>query len=215
MEPKEELQCCVTTCGLPLNANYWDKQYQNNETGWDLHQVSPPLKSFIDTLTDKSMSILIPGCGNAYEAEYLLDNGFTNVTLIDISSTLVQRLTEKLHDKSIQILHADFFDHQGKYDLIVEQTFFCAIDPSLRARYASKCFSLLNEGGRVAGLLFRIEFEKAGPPFGGKKEDYIKLFEPYFYLVQFDTCTNSIKPRLGNELFIEMQKRKLPFDSLL
>lgn len=215
MEQKEELQCCVTTCGLLLNANYWDKQYQNNETGWDLNGVSPPLKAFIDTLTDKAMFVLIPGCGNAYEAEYLLDKGFTNVTLIDISSTLVDRLKEKFAGRPIQVIHADFFDHQGKYDLILEQTFFCAIDPSLRARYANKCFSLLNEGGRVAGLMFGIEFEKAGPPFGGKKEDYMKLFEPLFNLIQFDICRNSIKPRMGNELFIEMQKKKLPFGSLL
>ena len=50
MEEKEELQCCVTTCGLPLNANYWDMQYQNNETRLDLNGVSPPIKSYFDTL---------------------------------------------------------------------------------------------------------------------------------------------------------------------
>ncbi|HLP50582.1 MAG TPA: methyltransferase domain-containing protein [Chitinophagales bacterium] len=215
MEKKEELQCCVTTCGLPLNANYWDTQYVNNETGWDLNGVSPPLKAYIDTLTDKGMQILIPGCGNAYEAEYLLNQGFTGVTLIDISSTLVNRLKEKFADKPIQVLHADFFDHQGRYDLMLEQTFFCALDPALRARYANKTFNLLNDGGRIAGLLFNIEFEKAGPPFGGKKEDYIKLFEPLFNLLQFDTCTTSVKPRMGNELFVEMEKKKLPFDTLL
>jgi len=216
MDPqKEELQCCVTTCGLPLNANYWDAQYKNNETGWDLHQVSPPLKSFIDTLTDKSIRILIPGCGNAYEAGYLVDKGFTNVTLIDISSTLVNRLQKKFEGKPVRIIHGDFFDHNETYDLILEQTFFCAIDPSLRARYANKCFAMLNEGGRVAGLLFNIEFEKAGPPFGGKKQDYIKLFEPLFDLNQFDTCNNSIKPRMGNELFIDIQKKKLPFSTLI
>ncbi len=212
MEKKEELECCVVTCGLPLNANYWDNQYQNNETGWDLHQVSPPLKLFIDTLTDKNVRILIPGCGNAYEAEYLLDNGFTGVTLIDISSTLVNRLKEKFTGRPIQILHADFFDHNEKYDLILEQTFFCALNPSLRERYAVKSFNLLNTGGRIAGLLFNIIFEKEGPPFGGTKEEYVKLFELLFTLKQFDTCHNSIKPRQGNELFIEMEKKNISTD---
>lgn len=214
MEKKEELQCCVTTGDLPLNANYWDAQYANDETGWDLKGVSLPLKAFIDTLTDKQMQILIPGCGNAYEAEYLLSQGFAGVTLIDISSTLVNRLSQKFAGRPIQILHADFFDHEGKYDLMLEQTFFCALDPALRARYANKAFNLLRHGGRVAGLLFNIEFEKPGPPFGGKKEDYIKLFEPLFNLLQFDTCTTSVKPRMGTELFVEMEKKKLPFDAL-
>jgi copper chaperone CopZ len=209
MEKKEETTCCVTTCGLPLNANFWDNQYQNNETGWDLNGVSPPLKSFIDTLTDKAMRILIPGCGNAYEAEYLVQQGFTNVTLIDISSTLVQRLSDKFQGKPIRILHGDFFEHRETYDLILEQTFFCAINPSLRQRYAAKTFQLLNKGGRIAGLLFNVIFEKAGPPFGGQREDYVKLFEPLYTLKQFDTCTNSIKPRMGNELFIEMEKKDI------
>lgn len=207
MDKKEQTECCVTTCGLPLNANFWDTQYQNNETGWDLSTVSPPLKSYIDTLTNKNLRILIPGCGNAYEAEYLLQQGFTNVTLIDISATLVNRLQGKLANQPIRIIHGDFFEHTETYDLILEQTFFCALNPSLRERYAAKVYHLLKPEGRVAGLLFNVVFEKAGPPFGGKKEDYVKLFEPLFELNQFDTCTNSVKPRAGNELFIEMVKR--------
>ena len=209
MKPSEEIKCCITTCGLPLNENYWDKQYQNNETGWDLKNVSPPLKEFIDTLTNKNLKILIPGCGNAYEAEYLLDKGFHNVTLIDISSTLVNNLKIKFEGKPIRILHNDFFDHKEKYDLILEQTFFCAINPALRVRYAAKCFSLLNDNGRIAGLLFNIVFEKEGPPFGGNKEEYKSLFEPLFNINKFEICKNSIPPRSGNELFIEIEKKNI------
>lgn len=207
MEKKDELTCCVTTCGLPLNSNYWDAQYQSNETGWDLNEVSPPLKLYIDTLTDKELRILIPGCGNAYEAEYLLQKGFRNVTLIDISATLVQRLQQKFKGQSIRVLHGDFFEHNEQYDLVLEQTFFCALSPSLRQRYAAKCFELLKEGGQIAGLLFNRQFEKEGPPFGGNKEEYMALFEPLFLIKQMDVCPNSVKPRAGTELFIEMKKR--------
>ena len=211
MEKKEDFQNRLTTSGLPLKSNFWDNQYLKNETAWDLQHVSPPLKLFIDSLTDKSIRILIPGCGNAYEAEYLLNIGFTSVTLIDISSALVNRLKEKFEGKPIEILHEDFFEHRGKYDLILEQTFFCAINPSLRTAYTEKAFNLLNEKGRIAGLLFNIEFGKTGPPFGGKKEEYVTLFEPLFHLLRFDISPYSVKPRMGNELFIEIEKKKLPF----
>lgn len=70
-----------------LDQEYWNKQYTSNTTGWDLGKVSPPIKEYIDTLEDKNTSILIPGCGNTYEAEYLLEKGFTNVTVIDIAPT--------------------------------------------------------------------------------------------------------------------------------
>jgi copper chaperone CopZ len=119
-------------------------------------------------------------------------------------------LQDKFKGKPIRILHGDFFEHTETYDLILEQTFFCALNPRLRERYAAKVFHLLNKGGRVVGLLFNVIFEKAGPPFGGKREDYIKIFEPIFNLKQFDICTNSVKPRMGMELFIEMEKKDLP-----
>ena len=75
-----------------LDQEYWDTQYISNTTGWDLGEVSPPIKSYIDTIEDKNISILIPGCGNSYEAEYLLKNHFTNVTVIDFAPTLVKNL---------------------------------------------------------------------------------------------------------------------------
>lgn len=188
---------------------FWDQRYRDNQTGWDINQVSPPIKEYINRLTDKNIAILIPGCGNAYEAEYLLNKGFHNVTLIDIAPTLVSRLKEKFAGRSINILNVDFFEHTAKYDLIIEQTFFCAIDPSMRKQYVEKCHSLLKKGGKIAGLLFNIIFEKEGPPHGGTKDEYKALFEPKFIFRQFDICKISIPPRQGNELFIELEKKEV------
>ncbi|MEO8961526.1 MAG: hypothetical protein ABI325_06580, partial [Ginsengibacter sp.] len=74
------------------DSSYWEERYRDNNTPWDLGMVSPPLKDYIDRLTDHNLSISIPGCGNAYEAGYLLEKGFQNVTLIDLSPTLTTSL---------------------------------------------------------------------------------------------------------------------------
>jgi SAM-dependent methyltransferase len=185
---------------------FWDDRYQNNATGWDIGKISPPLEVYFNQLTNKKLSILIPGCGNAYEAEYLVKNGFTNVTLIDISETLCNKLKEKFAGIAINILHGDYFEHQGKYDLIIEQTFFCAINPSLRKDYVTKTHSLLNEYGKLVGLLFNRTFE-GGPPFGGSKEEYTQLFKPNFYFKHLDACYNSINQRQGTELFVNFLKK--------
>lgn len=189
------------------DKNFWDQRYKDNLTGWDLNQVSPPLKDYIDKLPNKEIKILIPGCGNAYEAEYLLNKGFHNVTVIDIAPTLVKKLKKKFAGKPIKVLNGNFFEHTEQYDLILEQTFFCAINPALRKQYVDKCYSLLNPGGKIAGLLFNIIFEKEGPPFGGTRQEYKTLFKSKFKFDQFATCKTSIAPRLGNELFIELQKK--------
>lgn len=185
-----------------LDQEFWNDKYKNSQTGWDLGEASPPIKSYIDQLENKNIKILIPGAGNAYEADYLLEKGFQDITIIDIAPKLVDKLKNKWKDNSnIQIFHGDFFKHEGKYDLIIEQTFFCAIDPLERANYVKKMSELLRSNGKLVGLLFNRYFE-GGPPFGGNKKEYEELFKKQLTLNVLDTAHNSIDPRSGMELWI-------------
>jgi methyl halide transferase len=189
---------------LPLDANYWNGRYQQHQTGWDVGQVSTPLKEYVDQLTIKNIAILIPGCGNSYEAEYLVQQGFDNITLIDISPLLTQQLAEKFSaylGNRLNIITGDFFALEGQYDLILEQTFFCALEPSLRGEYVHKMHSLLKPGGKLVGVLFDRAFE-GGPPFGGSQEEYKGLFAPLFNIRVLAPCYNSIKPRMNAEVFL-------------
>ena len=191
-----------------LSKDYWNSRYEAKETGWDLKTISPPLKAYIDQLTDKNTSILIPGCGSGHEAEYLLKQGFQQVTVIDFAPLAVEKMQLYLSEyQSIKIICADFFMHTGKYDLILEQTFFCAIHPTLRTKYVEKMSELLKENGKLVGLLFGVQFPN-NPPFGGSREEYINLFSDNFKINMLEPCYNSIKPRHGNELFFNFSKRK-------
>lgn len=192
-----------------LNAGFWDNRYLSDQTGWDIGFPSTPLRDYIDQLKSKELSILIPGCGNAYEAEYLLENGFLHLSVVDISPVLTQRLKEKFKrwlNSELTVITGDFFGLDGTYDLVLEQTFFCALDPDLRTEYVKKIHSLLNPGGKLVGLLFDRSFE-GGPPFGGSKDEYITLFSPFFHIRTMEPCYNSIKPRMGTELFIILEKK--------
>jgi hypothetical protein len=189
-----------------LSAEYWNNRYLNDLFGWDLGQVSPPIKEYIDGISERDVKILIPGCGAGYEGEYLFKNGFTNVHLLDFAPQSLSKFKFRNPDFSLTNLHVgDFFLHEGKYDLIFEQTLFCAIDPTLRAAYAEKVSSLLNSGGKLVGLLFDRDFE-GGPPFGGSKSEYMGIFKPFFSVVSMEPCYNSIGPRAGTELFIQLTK---------
>ncbi len=192
-----------------LDQEYWDTQYKTNATGWDLGKISPAIQAFTKTLENKNTRILIPGCGNSYEAEHLLNEGFTNITVIDIAPTLIENLQKKFQNNpNIQIILGDFFEHQADYELIIEQTFFCALPPTMREQYVRKMHELLSDKGKLVGLLFNKTFE-SGPPFGGSQSEYEQLFEPHFEFLQMDLCQNSIKPRANSELFIEFQKKDL------
>ena len=192
-----------------MKDSYWSKRYQRNQIGWDLGEVSKPLVSIFQSL-NKEDKILIPGCGNAYEAAFLFNKGFRNVHIVDIA--IEPLLNFKKYNEDFpenQIIHGDFFDHQASYDVIIEQTFFCAIQPKQRNDYARKCSELLNKKGILKGVLFNRLFE-GGPPYGGNEAEYKDLFEMHFEKVQIKPCYQSIEPRMGYEVFIECSGFKKP-----
>ncbi|MFM7668740.1 MAG: SAM-dependent methyltransferase [Bacteroidota bacterium] len=191
---------------LVESPEYWSKRYNQNQIGWDCGQITTPLKEYIDQLTDKNIKILIPGCGNAYEGEYLWKKGFKNVYILDFAPEAIQNFKKIAPNfPSENIIEIDFFEHDEKYDLLLEQTFFCAINPNKREAYAAHSSNLLTEKGKLVGVLFNRQFE-GGPPFGGNLEEYKNLFSHYFSEVKMDLCYNSIKPRVGTELFIRLMK---------
>lgn len=191
------------------NKSYWDQRYTNENLGWDIGAVSPPLKSFIDQLTSKDLKILIPGAGFGYEAGYLHKQGFPNIYALDISETPMAKFKKENPDfPDDQLLIGDFFDlNLGDFDLILEQTFFCALLPELRPKYVVKMHELLKEGGCLAGLLFDFPLKEDGPPFGGHIEEYRQLFSPYFNILKLERAYNSIPPRQGTELFFIFEKK--------
>lgn len=190
-----------------LDEIFWSYSYQNGLTGWDIGSSSPPLYQYLCQLHTKTPAILVPGAGNGYEIAAAWDLGFLNIHLLDISILPIKKFLERNPSFPIeQTIHQDFFEHQGGYDLILEQTFFCAIDPNLRSKYVKKMVELLNPGGRLVGVLFDREFGFEGPPFGGSSTEYRKYFEPYFEFEKFESCYNSIPERKGSELFINLKK---------
>jgi thiopurine S-methyltransferase len=199
----------LTSGSNSWNEEFWSKRYIENQTQWDIGYVSTPLKTYFDQLEDRELRILIPGGGNGYEAEYLFLNGFENVFLLDISEEPLRRFSRRNPGfPTAQLIHEDFFQHDGKYDLVIEQTFFCALDPALRPAYAEKMHEILKEKAKLVGVLFEDELFEDHPPFGGFRDEYITYFEKYFNLKVFETCYNSIPPRQNRELFINLVKKR-------
>jgi methyl halide transferase len=190
-----------------ITENYWTNRYKDESTGWDIGYPSTPIKEYIDQLTNKNIYILIPGAGNAYEAEYLYSQGFTNVIVMDISAIPLQNFIDRNPDfPKEQLVEANFFEHKGNYDIIIEQTFFCSFEPTKENRnaYAKHCAKLLNTNGKLVGVWFNIPLIEGNMdkrPFGGSKEEYLEYLNPYFEVKTFETCYNSIAPRAGQELF--------------
>jgi SAM-dependent methyltransferase len=191
-----------------MEKSYWENRYAKQETGWDMGSISPPLQHYFETLTNRSLNILIPGCGNAWEAAWLHEHQFSQITIIDFAEAPLLRFRENNPSfPKHHVIQGDFFDLQGQFDLIVEQTFFCAIQPSIRLRYVQKMNALLKPGGHLAGLFFNDpSLSTENPPFRCLEEEYKSLFSEYFCIKKWEMATDSIAPRAGRELFLILEK---------
>ena len=193
---------------MRLNKKYWNERYRNHKIGWDIGYVSKPLKAYFDQLSNKDLKILIPGCGNGYEAEYLYNNKFTNTSVLDYSNIAINNFKKRVISfPQSNINEMNFFELKKSYDVIVEQTFFCALAINKRKLYIEKINSLLSKNGKLVGLFFDDVFSDDAPPYGATKEQYLKLLSSYFNILTFEKCYNSIDSRAGNEFFCIAKKK--------
>ena len=207
-DPLKKTGETLKTTWMMFDKDYWEGRYRERAMGWDIGDVSTPIKMYIDQLSDKNLKILVPGAGHGYEAVYLHQQGFLQTYVVDIASLPLQHIREVCPDfPEDHLLETDFFElGESGFDLILEQTFFCALHPSLRPEYAEKMFEILKPGGILAGLLFDFPLTPSGPPFGGSLTEYRRLFEKKFRIRTLEPAYNSIPPRQGKELFFIFEK---------
>ena len=193
---------------MSLDAAYWDARYAEANTPWDMGTPSPPLVAYLQSLPDPTVNILIPGAGSAHTAAWAYHHGFPNIHVLDWAPRPLKRFRQAVPGfPADQLIQDDFFAHTGKYAVILEQTFFCALLPAQRPQYVTTMRRLLEDGGSLAGVLFDFPLTDQGPPFGGEIETYRKLFSAHLEVELIERCRNSIPPRQGKELFFILRKK--------
>ena len=181
----------------------WQRHYDENDLGWDLGQVAPPFVSLLESNTISPCKTLVPGCGRGHEVVFLAENGF-DVTAVDYSIGAVNHLNSVILERklNIKVLNLDFFEldstHDRLYDLLIEQTFFCAISPSQRPLYVETVARILKKGGMIAGLFYHTG-QEGGPPFNTTRQDIIKYFSGSFEIRELTQAKNSAEKRKDKE----------------
>ena len=205
----------MTQTNPNLSPHAWEERYQKSDTPWDL---SGPTPEFQLLLSDKKLffpgfQVLIPGAGRGHDA-IAMAKAEQEVSAVDFSETALNSLLAKAAEEKVTVtcFREDFFAlpkqsyHKERYDTLLEYTFFCAIDPGLRAAYANAAAALLKPGGFLVGLFFPTDGRADGPPFAMTRKEVETLFSPHFEL-EIREPQQSIKPRAGKE-FLGIFRRK-------
>jgi SAM-dependent methyltransferase len=158
----------------------WEQSWQRGVTPWDAGCAAPSLTGLVASGTLPPGRALVPGVGGGYDA-LALASPTRSVIGLDLSATAVDVANARrdalgIPAASCAFVAGDFFSsEQGQFDLIWDYTFFCALQPELRPRWAARMRQLLSPGGVLVTLIFPIGDFAGGPPFAVSPELYSRV----------------------------------------
>ncbi len=192
---------------------YWSERYQTGAAQWDLGTETAVFRACIERgiLPVKPQEqasaprLWLPGCGYGHDAILFAQAGYA-VTAMDFAPEPLAYLKDMAWHKHcpIDIAHLDIFDvlpqYAGTFDIVVEYTCFCAIDPARRGEYADILSQTLKHGGCVVALLFPTDSTVPAPPYPVDIDATIELFAQYDLFCSYrEIPTESHPKRLGRE----------------
>lgn len=193
----------------PGDPGFWDPLFAADAGGWELGRASPPLQAWFSEHVPKDMRTLVPGCGRGHEARMLAALG-AKVTAIDLSPTAIAQARARTPPElAIEFAVQDLFGFISTspgFDLVVEHTCFCAIDPARRDDYVSAVADALRPGGSLVGV-FYAHGRPGGPPFTTDAAEIERRFSPRFAIERLTPAHDSTLVRHGQELLAVMRRR--------
>ncbi|KAI9388396.1 hypothetical protein POPTR_009G055600v4 [Populus trichocarpa] len=139
------------------DALYWDARYVQEAESFDWYQHYSSLRPFVRRYIPTSSRVLMVGCGNARMSEDMVEDGYENITNIDISSVaidIMRRKYEHVHQLNYMEMDArdmSFFPDKS-FDAVVDKgtldSLMCGSDaPISSVRMLGEVSRLLKPGG--------------------------------------------------------------------
>lgn len=184
--------------------HYWEQRYQEGTSRWDLGQPAPPFVHFLNSPAAPSPGrTAVLGCGRGYDALLFADHRFEVIGFDFAPSAIADaKSLAQASGRTAQFLQRNVFEIATEFDryfdYVVEHTCFCAILPEQRHDYVQLVHSLLKPQGELIGLFWTHD-RPGGPPFGSTSAEIHQLFQTDFELLSWETSTNSVPERQGQE----------------
>jgi len=189
--------------------NHWETVYQTKDTtkvGW--HQTKPQISlDFIGKAQlAKDAAILDVGGGDSKLVDYLLADGFQDITVLDISETALEKIKHRLKERQVQakfiVSNILDFHPEQKFSLWHDRAVFHFLTGEKEQK---DYLSLVQESIASEGYLILATFSKSGPSICSGLpvqqydiQDLEEFFSPEFQLLEginYDHITPSGSPQ--------------------
>ncbi|KAF3783955.1 putative thiol methyltransferase 2 [Nymphaea thermarum] len=188
--------CCPSARSSGSSQDRWNKCYEYEDIPWDLGQATPLVAHLVQSGSLPKGRGLVPGCGTGYDVVEMASPE-RYVVGLDISEKAMER-SRKLFSSvpnvdNFTFVAADFFSWK------TTESFFCAIDPSMRSAWAKRMHELLTVDGELIILMFPVDDHSGGPPFKVSFEAYDEVLRALgFEVIKVEDNGYAVESRKGN-----------------
>lgn len=144
-----------------MTAGHWDRVYSTREAtglGW-YEPIPATLDAVVETAGDTGCSIIDVGAGASTLVDHLLDRGFGDITLLDLSGEALEVTRKRLGARAVGVDYVlgdiGSFVPARQWDLWHDRaTFHFLTEPAARSAYKSVLAEGLAAGGRAVIAAF-------------------------------------------------------------
>ena len=198
-----------------MDRAFWQALYDTNDTRFDLRGPSTPFTDWLDAAQPRPGRAIVPGCGRGHDVVELARRGWEAIG-VDFAPTAIAdgrigALVAGVAERA-RFVEEDVFglgpQHDQSFDLLFEQTCYCAIEAHRRDEYARLAARLVKPGGVLAFVVFPVDGRTGGPPFNIGVDEVPLRFAASFDLVSIGPPPRASAPaRTGKELFAVFRRK--------
>ncbi len=197
---------------------HWENVFATkklNEVSWYQQTPKESLQFFNQLSVDKNAAVIDIGGGDSFLVDHLLDRGYTNITVLDISKSAIDKVKKRLGKKANRVkwIVSDILDfkNDSQYDCWHDRAAFHFLTT---AEEVEKYISIAQKHIKPSGKLVMGTFSTNGPekcsglPVQQYDEDLLSnILQRWFSKIKCIT-TNHITPfkTVQNFLFCSFQK---------
>lgn len=150
-----------------MNKNHWEKVYTDKsekEVSWFQEHPTRSLEFIAELNLSKDASIIDVGGGDSRLVDHLLEQGYSDLTVLDISDVSLKKLKERLGDTTGKVKYVTsdvlVFKPQNQFDLWHDRATFHFLTT---LEQINQYLEVINTSLSSGGNLIISTFSKNGP----------------------------------------------------